>query len=80
MFASPLPQGVGYAVVFALGFGLAVFINLITWTQAKFSDFSPNSASEFSAASRSLKTGLVVSGIFSSVGDLVQITLFGYCK
>lgn len=62
----PLPQGAGYAVVLGLGFFFALFMNVITWIQQKFSDFSPNSASEFSAASRSLKTGLVVAGIVSS--------------
>ncbi|KIJ96893.1 hypothetical protein K443DRAFT_271420 [Laccaria amethystina LaAM-08-1] len=62
----PLPQGAGYAVVLGLGLFFALFMNLITWIQQKFSDFSPNSASEFSAASRSLKTGLVVAGIVSS--------------
>jgi Na+/proline symporter len=62
----PLPQGAGYAVVLGLGLFFALFMNLITWIQQKFSDFSPGSASEFSAASRSLKTGLVVAGIVSS--------------
>lgn len=62
----PLPQGAGYAVVLGLGFFFALFMNVITWIQQKFSDFSSNSASEFSAASRSLKTGLVVAGIVSS--------------
>jgi hypothetical protein len=41
-------------------------MNGITWIQAKFSKFSPNSAAEFTAASRSVKTGLVVAGILSS--------------
>lgn len=62
----PLPQGAGYAVVLGLGLFFALLMNIITWIQQKFSDFSPNSASEFSAASRSLKTGLVVAGIISS--------------
>ncbi|KAJ3826141.1 urea transporter [Lentinula raphanica] len=62
----PLPQAVGYAVVLGLGVVFAVVINVTTWIQARFSMYSPNSASEFSAASRSLKTGLVVAGIISS--------------
>ncbi|KAF9017720.1 urea transporter [Hymenopellis radicata] len=62
----PLPQGVGYAVVLGLGLFFALMMNVISWIQLKFSDFSPNAASEFSAASRSLKTGLVVAGIISS--------------
>ncbi|THH11139.1 hypothetical protein EW146_g8142 [Bondarzewia mesenterica] len=64
--AHPLPQGVGYGVVLGLGFFFALMMNVITWVQAKYSHFSPNSASEFTAASRSLKTGIVVAGILSS--------------
>ncbi|ETW77305.1 urea transporter [Heterobasidion irregulare TC 32-1] len=41
-------------------------MNVITWVQSRYSRFSPNSASEFTAASRSLKTGIVVAGILSS--------------
>ena len=62
----PLPAGVGYGVVLGLGFLFALIMNGITWIQAKFSKFSPNSAAEFTAASRSVKTGLVVAGILSS--------------
>lgn len=62
----PLPQGVGYGVVLGLGFFFALMMNVITWIQSKFSRYSPNSAAEFTAASRSLKTGLVVAGILSS--------------
>ncbi|KAJ4486883.1 urea transporter [Lentinula lateritia] len=62
----PLPQAVGYAVVLGLGIVFALAMNVTTWIQARFSKYKPNSASEFSAASRSLKTGLVVAGIVSS--------------
>ena len=64
--AAPLPQSVGYVVVLGLGFLFAVVMNVITWLQAKYSKFSPSNASEFTAASRSLKTGIVVAGIISS--------------
>ncbi|KJA25361.1 hypothetical protein HYPSUDRAFT_134883 [Hypholoma sublateritium FD-334 SS-4] len=64
--ASPLPEAAGYAVVLGLGLAFALFMNGVTWIQKTFSKYSPNSASEFSAASRSLKTGLVVAGIVSS--------------
>ncbi|KAI0052387.1 urea transporter [Auriscalpium vulgare] len=66
-FKPPLPQGVGYGVVLGLGFLFAIIMNGITWVQAKYSKFSPNSAAEFTAASRSLKTGIVVAGILSSL-------------
>lgn len=65
-FVSPLPQAAGYAVVLGLGLTFALLMTGVTWIQSKFSKYSPNSASEFSAASRSLKTGLVVAGIISS--------------
>jgi urea-proton symporter len=60
MQAAPLPQGVGYGVVIGLGLFFSVAMAGITWIQAKYSRYSPNSASEFNAASRSLKTGIVV--------------------
>ncbi|KAA1479072.1 urea permease [Dentipellis sp. KUC8613] len=63
---SPLPQGVGYAVVLGLGVLFAVMMNGITWLQTRYSQYSPNSANEFTAASRSLKTGIVIAGILSS--------------
>ncbi|KJA18647.1 hypothetical protein HYPSUDRAFT_144666 [Hypholoma sublateritium FD-334 SS-4] len=66
VFVSPLPQAAGYAVVLGLGLTFALFMNSVAWIQSKFSQYSPSSASEFSAASRSLKTGLVVAGIISS--------------
>ncbi|TFK31378.1 urea transporter [Crucibulum laeve] len=62
----PLPQSAGYAIVLGLGLFFALFMNGVTWMQAKFSKISPNSAAEFTAASRSLKTGLIVAGILSS--------------
>lgn len=71
----PLSQGAGYAVVLGLGLLFALFMNVVTGIQQKFSKISPNSASEFSAASRSLKTGLVVAGIVSSCVCL----FFAYC-
>ena len=64
--APPLPEAAGYAVVLGLGLAFALFMNGVTWIQKTFSQYSPSSASEFSAASRSLKTGLVVAGIVSS--------------
>ncbi|KZT22308.1 urea transporter [Neolentinus lepideus HHB14362 ss-1] len=66
MAETPLPQGVGYGIVLGLGFFFALVMNVITWVQARFSRYSPSSAAEFTAASRSLKTGIVVAGIVSS--------------
>ncbi|TFK53122.1 urea transporter [Heliocybe sulcata] len=66
MADTPLPQGVGYGVVLGLGLFFALVMNVITWVQARFSRYSPSSAAEFTAASRSLKTGIVVAGIVSS--------------
>jgi Na+/proline symporter len=71
--AAPLPPAAGYAVVLGLGFAFALFMNGVTWIQQKFSHLSPNSASEFSAASRSLKTGLVVAGIISSCTWMIGV-------
>jgi urea-proton symporter len=74
----PLPAGIGYGVVLGLGFLFALIMNGITWIQTKFSQFSPSSAAEFTAASRSVKTGLVVAGILSSCELYHLLTLNNY--
>jgi Na+/proline symporter len=61
-----LSQAVGYAVVISLGAFFALMMNGITWIQNRYSKFSTHQADEFTAASRSVKTGLVVAGIVSS--------------
>lgn len=48
-----------------LGAVFVIAMNLITWVQAKYTKVNPNEASEFNAASRNVKIGLVVAGIVS---------------
>ncbi|THH28092.1 hypothetical protein EUX98_g6098 [Antrodiella citrinella] len=65
-FKPLLDQSVGYGVVVGVGFFFAGLMMLLTLLQSKFSRFSPSSSEEFSAASRSVKPGLVCCGIVSA--------------
>ena len=44
----------------------SVFMLGITWMQARYTGFSPTNAEEFTSASRSVKPGLIASGIVSA--------------
>lgn len=65
-FRPLLSQSVGYGVVVGVGFFFAAIMLLLTYLQAKFTDFSPSSSEEFTSASRSVKPGLVCCGIVSA--------------
>ncbi|EKM51513.1 uncharacterized protein PHACADRAFT_212160 [Phanerochaete carnosa HHB-10118-sp] len=65
-FDAYLPQSSGYAIILGGGSGFALFMLLLSWLQAKFTDTSPFENEEFSSASRSVKPGLVCSGIVSA--------------
>lgn len=51
-----------------LGIGLffSVLMLGLTWLQARYTPFSPSNSEEFSSASRSIKPGLIASGIVSA--------------
>ncbi|KAK0478823.1 Na+/solute symporter [Armillaria novae-zelandiae] len=66
VFRPLLSQSVGYGVVVGVGFFFAAIMLLLTYLQAKFTDFSPSSSEEFTSASRSVKPGLVCCGIVSA--------------
>ena len=85
VFDAYLPQSSGYAIILGGGSGFALFMLLLSWLQAKFTETSPFESEhlpcvacgaeklmkvpftdeEFSSASRSVKPGLVCSGIVS---------------
>ncbi|THH05204.1 hypothetical protein EW145_g4967 [Phellinidium pouzarii] len=65
-FLAYLPQGSGYGIILGGGFAFALFMVLLSWLQSKFTETSPFEAEEFSSASRSVKPGLVCSGIVSA--------------
>ncbi|THG93661.1 hypothetical protein EW026_g7637 [Hermanssonia centrifuga] len=61
-----LPQGAGYGVVVGIGLFFSAFMLGLTAIQARYTGFSPKSSEEFNSASRSVKPGLIASGIVSA--------------
>ncbi|CAE6407124.1 unnamed protein product [Rhizoctonia solani] len=76
-----LPQGAGYGVVVGIGLFFSAFMLGLTWIQARYTGFSPNNSEEFSSASRSIKPGLIASGIVSAwtwAATLLQSSAVAY--
>ncbi|CUA74441.1 Urea-proton symporter DUR3 [Rhizoctonia solani] len=76
-----LPQGAGYGVVVGIGLFFSAFMLGLTWIQARYTGFSPNNSEEFSSASRSVKPGLIASGIVSAwtwAATLLQSSAVAY--
>ncbi|SPO30684.1 probable DUR3 - Urea permease [Ustilago trichophora] len=61
-----LPEGAGWAVVCGLGFFFAAFMILLSFIQQRYTNRSIKDTDEFASASRSVKPGLVASGIVSA--------------
>ncbi|KAJ7634573.1 solute symporter family transporter [Roridomyces roridus] len=61
-----LPVGVGYAVVVGIGFFFAGLMLEIPWLQNRYTSFSTQGSEEFNTASRSVKPGLIASGVVSA--------------
>ncbi|KAG8750494.1 hypothetical protein FRC12_012866 [Ceratobasidium sp. 428] len=76
-----LPQGAGYGVVVGIGLFFSAFMLSLTWIQARYTGFSPSNSEEFSSASRSIKPGLIASGIVSAwtwAATLLQSSAVAY--
>jgi len=63
--ARVLNQGVGYGVVLGIGFVFAVFMMGLSYLQNRYTNFKTTTSEEFNTASRSVKPGLIASGIVS---------------
>ncbi|KAK6443498.1 hypothetical protein LTR95_000325 [Oleoguttula sp. CCFEE 5521] len=61
-----LSQGVGYGVVVGVGFFFAFVMVGISYLQNRYTRFSTKTSEEFNTASRSIKPGLIASGIVSA--------------
>ncbi|KIP04085.1 hypothetical protein PHLGIDRAFT_31522 [Phlebiopsis gigantea 11061_1 CR5-6] len=77
-----LPQGAGYGTL-STGIGLffSAFMIVLTAVQARYTGFSPKSSEEFNSASRSVKPGLIASGIVSAwtwAATLLQSSAVAY--
>lgn len=76
-----LPQGAGYGVVVGIGLFFSAFMLCLTAIQARYTNFSPKNSEEFSSASRSVKPGLIASGIVSAwtwAATLLQSSAVAY--
>ncbi|KAI0674267.1 urea transporter [Trametes maxima] len=76
-----LPQGAGYGVVVGIGLFFSAFMMVLTAIQARYTGFSPKNSEEFNSASRSVKPGLIASGIVSAwtwAATLLQSSAVAY--
>ncbi|KAJ7597393.1 urea transporter [Mycena floridula] len=76
-----LPAGAGYGVVVGIGLFFSAFMLVLTGIQARYTSFSPKNSEEFSSASRSVKPGLIASGIVSAwtwAATLLQSSAVAY--
>lgn len=64
--AQILPVGAGYGVVVGIGFFFAFVMMGIAYLQNRYTKFSTKTSEEFNTASRSIKPGLIASGIVSA--------------
>ncbi|KAF8057401.1 urea transporter [Lyophyllum atratum] len=82
MASSVLPQGAGYGVVhIGIGLFFSAFMLFLTALQARYTPFNPSNTEEFSSASRSVKPGLIASGIVSAwtwAATLLQSSAVAY--
>ncbi|KAL1944061.1 hypothetical protein VTO73DRAFT_3879 [Trametes versicolor] len=76
-----LPQGAGYGVVVGIGLFFSAFMVGLTAIQSRYTGFSPKNSEEFNSASRSVKPGLIASGIVSAwtwAATLLQSSAVAY--
>ncbi|KAF8811119.1 urea transporter [Phlegmacium glaucopus] len=76
-----LPQGAGYGVVAGIGLFFSAFMICLTALQSRYTGFSPKNSEEFTSASRSVKPGLIASGIVSAwtwAATLLQSSAVAY--
>ncbi|CAE7133391.1 unnamed protein product, partial [Rhizoctonia solani] len=70
-----------YIHVVGIGLFFSAFMLCLTWIQARYTGFSPSNSEEFSSASRSVKPGLIASGIVSAwtwAATLLQSSAVAY--
>ncbi|KKA22892.1 hypothetical protein T310_3058 [Rasamsonia emersonii CBS 393.64] len=76
-----LPQGAGYGVVVGIGFFFALVMCLVSYIQNKYTQYSTKASEEFNTASRSVKPGLIASGVVSAwtwAATLLQSSTVAY--
>ncbi|CAO2648950.1 Nn.00g098990.m01.CDS01 [Neocucurbitaria sp. VM-36] len=78
---TPLPVGAGYGVVVGIGFFFAILMMFISHLQNRYTKYSTHQSEEFNTASRSVKPGLIASGIVSAwtwAATLLQSSTVAY--
>ncbi|KAF1921655.1 Sodium:solute symporter family-domain-containing protein [Ampelomyces quisqualis] len=78
---TPLPVGAGYGVVIGVGFFFAFLMMFISYLQNRYTQYSTHQSEEFNTASRSVKPGLIASGIVSAwtwAATLLQSSTVAY--
>ncbi|KAH7890245.1 urea transporter [Phlebopus sp. FC_14] len=81
MSSTVLPQGAGYGVVVGIGLFFSAFMVCLTAIQERYTGVSQKNSEEFTSASRSVKPGLIASGIVSAwtwAATLLQSSAVGY--
>ncbi|KAE9979454.1 hypothetical protein EG328_000866 [Venturia inaequalis] len=76
-----LPQGAGYGVVVGIGFFFAILMAGISVLQNKYTRYDTKTSEEFNTASRSVKAGLIASGVVSAwtwAATLLQSSTVAY--
>ncbi|CDZ98323.1 urea transporter [Phaffia rhodozyma] len=76
-----LSQGVGYGIVCGMGLFFSACMMGITFMQRRYTSTASESAEEFSSASRSVKPGLIATGIVSAwtwAATLLQSSAVAY--
>ncbi|OMP85875.1 Urea active transporter [Diplodia seriata] len=79
--ATTLPEAAGYGVVIGVGFFFAFVMMGISYIQNRYTAFSTKQSEEFNTASRSVKPGLIASGIVSAwtwAATLLQSSTVAY--
>jgi len=64
-----LSQGVGYGVVVGIGFLFAGIMWGLSWVQNRYTRYDTKTSEEFNTASRSVKPGLIASGIVCTLSS-----------
>lgn len=76
-----MPEAAGYGVVIGVGFFFAFVMMGISYMQNRYTRFSTKQSEEFNTASRSVKPGLIASGIVSAwtwAATLLQSSTVAY--
>ena len=76
LLTEELSSLIRHSTVIGIGGAFALLMLGITWIQNRYTSFSTAQAEEFNTASRSVKPGLIASGIVSSWCAILSVLLY----